>query len=143
MVSFQQRMKSLKSEIEALKTASLSVPDGIRTTTKTINMTAKMTVYATYISGYYFIECEPLNFNEMIFSTTQKKVAVSDDVIVKEAIPRMLNGKNGIWLEVGINIQRQQAYLDSHTQGDIITKNISIEITASDDFVYTITETTP
>lgn len=141
MVSdIQHRLMALRSEVEALKTASASTPDGMRTTTKNIDMNAKLTVYATYIEGDYFIALEPHSADEMIFSVSQKHATASSDVIIAEAVPRMKNGQIGIYLSVRINYQRQQAYLNQYGQGDTITKAISFRITASDDFDYTIEE---
>lgn len=131
---------ALRSEVEALKTASASTPDGMRTTTKNIDMNAELTVYATYIEGDYFIALEPRSADEMIFSVSQEHATASSDVIIAEAVPRMKNGQSGIYLSVRINYQRQQEYLEQYEQGDTITKAISFRITASDDFDYTIEE---
>lgn len=138
--NIQHRLMALRSEVEALKTASASTPDGMRTTTKNIDMNAELTVYATYIEGDYFIALEPRSADEMIFSVSQEHATASGDVIIAEAVPRMKNGRIGIYLSVRINYQRQQAYLDQYDPGDIITKAISFRITASDDFDYTIEE---
>lgn len=140
MKDFAHRIKDLKAEIEALKTANRTDPDGLSTITKTINITAKLIVYAGYVSGRYFIELTPTGTANMIFSTSQKHVVVSDDVIVSSAVPRLNNGEIGVEIEAMINYQRQQYYLDNYSQGDIIQKPISIRITATDDFTYTIME---
>lgn len=139
-LDFQRRIIALKNEVTALKTASRSVPDGVRTTTKTLNIAAKLIVYGGYVGGYYFIKLDPKSSDEMIFSVSQKHVVVSDDVIVSSAVPRLKNGESGVRIMAMINYQRQQAYLNQYNPGDIITKNITIYITASDDFTYTIEE---
>lgn len=138
MVDFEKRIKALRSEVEALKTASRSTPDGLRTITKTINISAELTVYSTYIDAYYFIKLFPVSSDSMVFSVSQKPVVVSDDVIISSAVPRLKNGQNGTRLNVAINYQRQQYYLEHYSQGDTITKDVSIKITASDDFEYEI-----
>lgn len=140
MVDFQHKIKALRSEVEALKTANRSTPDGLRTVTKTINISAKLKVYATFIDCFYFIKLVPASSDELIFSVNQKHVAVSDDVIVRTAVPRLKNGEIGVRVEIAINYQRQQYYLEHYNQGDIITKAISLKITASDEFSYTIEE---
>ena len=140
MKDFQHRIKDLKAEVEALKTANRSDPDGLSTITKTINITAKLIVYSGYVSGRYFIGLTPTGTANMIFSTSQKHVVISDDVIVSSAVPRMKNGEIGVEIEAMINYQRQQWYLDNYNQGNIVQKPISVKITATDDFTYTIEE---
>ena len=140
-LKFQHRLMALRSEIEALKTAKQSNPDGIQTIKERFTFPAKMIVHSTYISGNYFIELNPQNSNTMIFSASQKHATVSDDIIADTARPYIKDGnKYGILLEVSINHQVLQTYLQQHSVGDVITKNITIEIIASDDFTYTITE---
>lgn len=140
-IDFTHRIKALRAEVEALKTASRSDSDGINTITKTINMTAKLIVYSSYVEGIYFIKLTPASSDEkLLFSVSQKHATVADDVIIDEAVPRLKNGEIGVRLFVGINYQRQQWYLENYSQGDIIQKPISIKITATDDFTYTITE---
>lgn len=140
-LDFTHRIKALRAEVEALKTASRSDSDGINTITKTINMTAKLIVYSTYVEGIYFMKLTPASSDEkLIFSISQKHAAVSDDVIINEAVPRLENNETGIRLFVSINYQRQQWYLENYSQGDIIQMPISFKITATDDFTYTITE---
>ncbi len=138
--NIQHRLMALQSEVESLKTASVSTPGGMRTVTKTIDMNVVLTVYASYIRADYFITLNPHSGNELIYSISQRAVTVSDDVIISQAVPRIENGNHGISLRVSINYQRQQAYLDQYDQGDTITKAISFKITASDDFEYTITK---
>lgn len=138
--NIQHRLMAIQSEVESLKTASVSTPGGMRTVTKTINMNAVLTVYASYIRADYFITLTPHSSNELIYSISQRAVTVSDDVIISHAVPRIKNDEHGTSLRVIINYQRQQAYLDQYDQGDTITKAISFKITASDDFEYTITK---
>lgn len=138
--NIQHRLMAIQSEVESLKTASVSTPGGMRTVTKTINMNAVLTVYASYIQADYFITLTPHSSNELIYSISQRAVTVSDDVIISHAVPRIKNDEHGTSLRVIINYQRQQAYLDQYDQGDTITKAISFKITASDDFEYTITK---
>lgn len=140
MKDFAHRIKDLKAEVEALKTASRSDADGLNTITKTINMTAKLIVYAGYVAGRYFIELTPTGTANMIFSTSQKHATAADDVIISAAVPRLKNGEIGVEIEARINYQRQQWYLDNYNQGDTIQMPISIKITSTDDFTYTITE---
>lgn len=140
-LDFTHRIKALRAEVEALKTASRSDSDGINTITKTINMTAKLIVYSTYVEGIYFMKLTPASSDEkLIFSISQKHATVSDDVIINQAVPRLKNNEIGMRLFVGINYQRQQWYLENYNQGDIIQMPISFKITATDDFTYTITE---
>lgn len=140
-LDFKHRLMALRSEIEALKTASRSNPDGIQTTTERFTFPAKMTVYSTYISGSYFVELIPQSSDTMIFSASQKHATVSDDVIVDTARPYIKDGdKYGLLLRIAINYQVLQTYLQQHSVGDTITKNVTVEIVASDDFTYTITE---
>ena len=138
--NIQHRLMAIQSEVESLKTASVSTPGGMRTVTKTINMNAVLTVYASYIQADYFITLAPHSSDELIYSISQRAATVSDDVIISHAVPRIKNGEHGTSLRVIINYQRQQAYLDQYDQGDTITKAISFKITASDDFEYTITQ---
>lgn len=138
--NIQHRLMAIQSEVESLKTASVSTPGGMRTITKTINMNAVLTVYASYIQADYFITLDPHSSNELIYSISQRAVTVSDDVIISHAVPRIKNDKHGTSLRVIINYQRQQVYLNQYNQGDTITKAISFKITASDDFEYTITK---
>ena len=140
MVDFQQRIKTLKAEVEALKTASRSAPDGMTTITKTINTSARLVVYAGYVGCSYFIKLIPENSESMIFSVSQNNVVVSDDVIIASAVPHLKNGNIGVKIAPQINYQRQQYYLDNYSTGDVITKNVSIKITASDNFTYTVEE---
>lgn len=140
-LDFQHRIKAMRAEIEALKTASRSNPDGIQTTTKRFTFPAKMIVYTTYISGLYFIELTPQSSDTMIFSASQKHTVVSDDVIAETARPYVKDGnKYGLLVEIMINYQVLQSYLAQYSPGDVITKDITLEIVASDDFTYTITE---
>lgn len=140
-LDFTHRIKALRAEVEALKTASRSDSDGINTITKTINMTANLTVYSSYVEGIYFIKLTPASSDEkMLFSISQKHATVSDDVIIDEAVPNLKNNEIGLRMFVRINDQRQQWYLENYSQGDVIQMPISFKITATDDFTYTITE---
>lgn len=140
-LDFQHRIKALRAEVEALKTAKQSNPDGIRTIVERFTFSAKMTVYATYISANYFVELVPQSSNTMIFSASQKHVVASDGVIVDTARPYIKDGNRyGILLRVAINYQVLQTYLQQYSVGDTITKDVTIEIVASDDFTYTISE---
>lgn len=138
---FAHRIKELRAEVEALKTASRSDSDGLNTVTKTINMTAKLIVHSTYVEGDYFVKMTPETFNnQLVFSFSQKHTVVSDDVIIDSVVPRLKDGEIGAKMRVRINNQRMADYLSNYQQGDIIQKPISFSITASDDFTYTITE---
>lgn len=140
-LKFQHRLMALRSEVEALKTARQSNPDGIRTINKRITFSAKMAVFATFISGSYFIELFPENSDTMIFSANQKHTVVSDDVIIDAARPYVKNGNRyGLLLRIAINYQVLQTYLQQYSVGDTVTKSVTLEIVASDDFEYTIEE---
>lgn len=140
-LKFQHRLMALRSEVEALKTARQSNPDGIRTVNKRITFSAKMTVFATFISGSYFVELFPENSDTMIFSANQKHTVVSDDVIIDAARPYVKGGNRyGLLLRIAINYQVLPTYLQQYSVGDTVTKSVTLEIVASDDFEYTIEE---
>lgn len=140
-LDFRHRIMALRSEIEALKTASRSDPDGLQTTKERFTFSARMTVYSTYISGNYFIELIPESSDTMIFSASQKHTTENDAVIVSTARPYIKDGnKYGLLLRISINYQVLQSYLEQYSVGDIITKDVTLEIVASDYFSYTISE---
>ena len=140
-LDFQHRMIVLRDEIEALKTARQTNPDGIQTIKKRFTFSAKMTVYATYISNTYFIELTPQSSDTMIFSASQKHTTASDGVIIDDARPYIKNGdRYGLLLRAAINYQVLQSYLEQYSVGDTVTKDVTIEIVASDDFTYSIEE---
>lgn len=139
-LDFSHRIKALRTEVEALKTASRSDSDGMNTITKTINFTAHLKVYSTYIERFYFIKLSSTSDDDKLIVSVSQKAIGSSDAYVDSAVPRLENGEIGMRILVSIKYAELPNYLPSHNVGDIIDFPISINLVASDDFTYTITE---